>query len=487
MRGGSYVHIKSVENLWQGVSCQHNSKQLQVSMKHIVINRIKNKIIINIWKKDLILFLFLFLLLFLSFRFNSLNVVGRGLFYAHQRDSDALVIDRLVAGSIGITDSYFLGWTPDHWKIEKKRPSVTDEDLIRYANQGFNRFFIYKNNVGLSRVILNPFWNITIQIFKDNPNRFVYGFRVIKTITSLINAFVISLFFLWIIKEFPIKFLSIFPLISLYCQDWVTIFGKSVYWQMWSWFAPMVFNFYFLRYIFECRKVNISIFQNTLLYSINFILIYLKCLMGYEYISTIIFSLILPFIYYAIKFSFELKNKFNILRSMLFILITTGVFSFVSSLLTHYIILQMEFHEPWKILKTMILKSTYAVGGLSSIPNIYHIRLESNTMDVVFRYLMGGNMSELFLLLICSLFIYAAWRKNMFRDDRKCFSLFVTMLFSIIGSMSWYVLAKGHSYEHPHMNYVLWYLPLNYFIYIFILYVLNPLFDKLSRIRMSSD
>ena len=60
-------------------------------------------------KMGLISFFILFTVLFLSFRSNFFNIVNHQWFQSHQQDSDDLVIDKLAAETLGITNSYFLG------------------------------------------------------------------------------------------------------------------------------------------------------------------------------------------------------------------------------------------------------------------------------------------------------------------------------------------------------------------------------------------
>jgi hypothetical protein len=43
--------------------------------------------------------------------------------------------------------------------------------------------------------------------------------------------------------------------------------------------------------------------------------------------------------------------------------------------------------------------------------------------------------------------------------DRRDYALAVAYIFSLLGPVSWFVLAKQHSANHTHINYVLWYMP----------------------------
>lgn len=407
-------------------------------------------------------FLLLLILTFLSFRFNTFKVVDSYWFENHQLDSDRLVVDKLVAGTLGIGNSYFLG------RIRGTEEEILRSDLLlRYSSEKFKGFQPYHSQFGFSQFIFRPFWDSMIKIFKSDPNRFVYAFEMIKTVISVINALILSLFFFWIWLEFPKRVFLLFLIPSFLYPEWTVVFGKSVYWQMWTWFAPFVFNLYFLKKIFGTKKCMAST-DYLFMGIINFFLIYLKCLMGYEYISTILIASILPFIYYSVK-----NNQLGICK-LIPVFFTIGVCAFLFALGTHYLLLYWEVNNPGDILKEIISKRTHNFGELSSIPEVYHKGLTSSVWEVIVKYLFEGSnyiKNQCSLLILCLLSIIYSWRMNLFSKDRKFLALSVTMVISILGPLSWYILAKGHSHIHTHMNYVLWYLPLNYLIYLFLTYI----------------
>ena len=50
-------------------------------------------------------------------------------------------------------------------------------------------------------------------------------------------------------------------------------------------------------------------------------------------------------------------------------------------------------------------------------------------------------------------------RFRMEPDERKTFGLILVMIVSLLGPVSWLVLAKGHAVHHPHIDYVIFCLP----------------------------
>ena len=430
---------------------------------------------LNIKAIKVICFFVLFIAVFLNFRFNIFGAVDKKWFGNHQLDSDGLVVHKLYADTIGVNTPCLLGRFVE-LDYSKDKDLLRKEDLLTWPSKNPENFRCYNSQVGLSTLILKPFWAASSLIFENDPRRVLYSFRVIKTITALINAFVVSLFFFWIFLEFNSKILFfIFSIFILFKQDWVVVFGKSVYWQIWSWYAPLVFNLYFLRKIFDTYKNIITMRQYLLMAGANFVLVYIKCLMGYEYISTILIASILPFIYYSFKF-----NKKELLKSAV-VFLFFGLAAFLLAFGTHYFLLELNEFNAKEIMEAIILKRTYA-QDLSSIPDVYHKSLKANVFAVLKKYIFHEKQLLLFVVFAGS-FLYS-FKCNLFKRDLKHQSLLAMILVSFIGSNSWYVLAKGHSYIHTGMNRVLWFLPLNYLIYIFFIWTIKHAIEDNFEIKI---
>ena len=58
-------------------------------------------------------------------------------------------------------------------------------------------------------------------------------------------------------------------------------------------------------------------------------------------------------------------------------------------------------------------------------------------------------------------------------------ALIITTWFSILAPLSWFVLAKSHSYIHTDINIILWHLPFMIFGFALLGYVLKPGIQKL--------
>jgi hypothetical protein len=75
--------------------------------------------------------------------------------------------------------------------------------------------------------------------------------------------------------------------------------------------------------------------------------------------------------------------------------------------------------------------------------------MEAENFGVILR-LLPFILNKLFLITIITVSFYAAIRLP--------FYYFATLSLSFAAPVSWFIMAKAHSYAHTHMNYVLWYL-----------------------------
>ena len=111
------------------------------------------------------------------------------------------------------------------------------------------------------------------------------------------------------------------------------------------------------------------------------------------------------------------------------------------------------------IYKQDVLRRLY--GDPLLMQNLTDVKsLSASVGTVLIRYfkfytsiICGLSRSTFFILisLPIAIFIYKAMYKNLVFLDVLMY------LFFFISSISWFVIAKAHSFIHIHMNYVLWY------------------------------
>ena len=82
---------------------------------------------------------------------------------------------------------------------------------------------------------------------------------------------------------------------------------------------------------------------------------------------------------------------------------------------------------------------------------------------------------------MASIFVFFLKGVNISAQQRKRnLALITTLWVSILAPLSWYVIFKGHSYIHTHMNHILWQMPFTFFGFAVCGVAIKSLFDKVT-------
>jgi len=236
----------------------------------------------------------------------------------------------------------------------------------------------------------------------------------------------------------------------------------------------------------------------------------IKDLCGYEYITTIGVSAVAPLIYYATKY----KNKFSAILLQLSIASFSFIMAFGLAIIIHAYSVGNNFAEGISVIQSVALKrigspdsaarscsdlnavemtncmnelnknkASLAANGLLVVGNYFifkeflpwlgNIRYHPGDKEKLLTGLNNLTLSKINpynfhvqtvlslaaygLSCICfiALTVCAFWAS--FKMDNRAISLL--LIISALAPLSWFIMAKGHSYVHKHLNYVLWYIP----------------------------
>lgn len=282
-------------------------------------------------------------------------------------------------------------------------------------------------------------------------NKIGFSIDALYKINSIILSLIFVILFIQFKKIINLEFAVIFLLTILLSQIFVS-FARNLYWITFLWFLPIVVvNYYFLS---KTRNIKI-------LLSILFIVaIFLKSLCGYEYLSSIVLLAIVPFIY-----ALFIGNNYYSKKDLMFYIIVFGILSiigFVLALLFHaYVKGDGLIMDGLKLIYELDVKRrTY--GSPDAFGTALYNSLSASPFQVVITYIKNWNIDLLYkingsffkILLMISVFTifykFFVKHNSLMRD----LGLFCTF---IIVPISWFILAKSHSYEHTHINFVLWY------------------------------
>ncbi|MEY4243606.1 MAG: hypothetical protein RLZZ245_1191, partial [Verrucomicrobiota bacterium] len=245
---------------------------------------------------------------------------------------------------------------------------------------------------------------------------------------------------------------------------WVTVFSSNLYWMPFTLFFPTVTaawtGYFFIRSASQWKKNVIASF----FIFVFFLLILIKSLMGYEYLSAVCISATVPIFFYLMM---ARQNKVKIL--LIFTAMgLTACAAFATSLHMHYERLSNEFGSKIAsdVIKSIVLKNTHSLSGNADlIPGHRVESLNANTFVVILFYIFSPiNKEGFFIPPILILAPSMCLAINIFRSSGNCKkkALAITSAYSILAPLSWLLLAKAHSAHHFHLNFILWYLPTFY-------------------------
>lgn len=416
---------------------------------------------------NIIFFVFSVLLLFLGFYKNIYNVSQDKRFKEFQKDSESLVIGRLIVSE---KESIFYkgGLTGRIYDV----PEGENKNLYQYkiyTNQlefDINQFQTYNSQTGGQAI----FYAVFDKLFSLENN---LNLEIFWIITSLLTATIFSLFLLWVKKSFSL-IPAIISLLLLLLSPWITVFGKNIWWSLWSFYLPFIFLLFYIHH--NSLKGKFTSPKTVLI--IAFITLFVKCFFtGFEYITTVCIMTLSPLIYYKIIQNWSFKE---FIKKCIAVFI--GIFSAVISsllLLAYQIsIAKGSLLVGFEHIFYSFGKRT--IGNASEYPEIYKESLNSSFLSVLNIYLNGNafdfnqfinfhfenilKVNFLGLIIILSGFSALLFKlinsaNTSFISKNKGIALIITSWFSILAPLSWFIIFKGHSYIHPHMNFIVWYMP----------------------------
>ena len=416
------------------------------------------------------------LLLFLGFLFNLWQVAEQQWFKNHQRDTESLVIGRMVkSGQDGIFSDGGLNGAGMINNVQQDwiTSNQIDNQYAAYLNSGsFNTFSTYMSQPGGQGMIFSLF----DRLIPLSPRIKLWSFYVL---TALLSAIALTTIIGWFYEEFG-GWVAIFATGSAVLSQWLTVFGKNLWWNLWAFYLPMIVVMYFLkryRETLDRQHVRFGI--------LIAIAVFIKCFInGFEYITTTLVMMLVPFVYYA---TLDKWNGRQCLKWSLVAGIGSGIAIFLSLIMLCFQIgaakdgfMDGVAHVIWSF-----GKRTYA--NAEDYPPVYAASLNAGTLSVVITY-MNGIFFDLnnylsvtnafisnFLLKIryyylivlfaamSALLFWCSNKETLAERQRHFTALIWATWFSILAPLSWFVIFKAHSYIHTHMSFLLWQMPFTLF------------------------
>lgn len=182
----------------------------------------------------------------------------------------------------------------------------------------------------------------------------------------------------------------------------------------------------------------------------------------------------------------------------------SAILGFITAIFTHIFKLIKLFNSFDKAIEHLVYTISKRTGvfqsGLEYSESIIN-SLESNVFDVIHTYIFKNKplvyeytmitVIAIFLFFIALTFISERYSKSLDENRKKLFAICISCIVCFIAPISWFIMAKGHSFIHTPINYLLWSMPFTIIVFCFgganIGYIVSDIWSKISnRIKIIS-
>lgn len=414
---------------------------------------------------------------------------------------------------VGLWREWFDGFQRDSSAIVEKTARCKEKSgysgpLIVAKNEDYNSVM---TTGGCDASLLKPYASqyglqariITALAPNDSAKLPVY-FKKVNVVLSAAMAALMALVALRVRKLFGFVTAAVFATLVAF-SPWVVGYAQNMYWIEPLMFAPFAFAFLSYSYCKSSKKMWLFYLGET-------ILLFLKLLGGYEYISTIAISVFVPIIFFEL-----VNNKQKVIKLWKHAVMTciVVVVAFVGAYATNFMALSDYYHSSDTALKMINERASerglsgirkmraHAIGNLKTLlPESYtfadrFINMEELAKDKgsTYQYLainagnyvllpalslplslkgMVGEIVQSVLVWVLVGYLVLFYLKRRHPSFKYYRSFLWSLHISLAGALSWLILMPGHALPHAHINGIVFYMPLLLFVYMIVgLYVGN--------------
>ncbi len=432
------------------------------------------------------------LLLGASFFANLWGIAEQVWFANHQREMEAHVIGRIVESrQAGLLEAGGLTGMGRPAEDLPTREAVWDYQYEAFSEGlEFAKYGVYSSHLGGQAML----FGVLDQVL---PVANSSKLDLLHLLNSLFSAAILAAVVLWFYREAG-TWAALFALLSALLSQWLVVFGRNLWWSIWAFYLPMVALAFYLR-----NRKLIARRQLWAFSGLVFLVVFLKCFFtGYEYITTALFMMAVPFVYYAVRNRVGLR-QFLLDSTMM---VTASVLAILAS---------------FAVLVTQLMAGHGAtpVQGVNHIIDSFQRRtyadpnafdpalsesLRADVFSVVHTYIDGVffdlskyveasawieqvlplRYSALLVIFLLATVYLLLYRRNGSADHLP---LIAATWVALLGPLSWYTIFKSHSYIHTHMNFLVWQMPFTFFGFALVGVALQRMFSRTRRTERQAD
>ncbi|WP_158712929.1 hypothetical protein [Parabacteroides pacaensis] len=400
-----------------------------------------------------------------NFKENTLSSAADSFFDYFQIDGESLVVGRLLMSEQkGLTDhAGFLGWA---------HPKPDTDNKYAYQYKAYqNKLDIayyegYYSQPGAQAFLFGLICKITGWSGDTVLNLF-------RWMVSFCTALAFTAFLVWVMQNWGIP-TTIFTFVCLLFSQWITVYGRNLFWVLSVFYLPFLTALFWLHR-YEPQSKHPLLYTFLLMFSAVFIKFLFT---GFEYMTTVMVMSIIPWVFYAIERRWKTKKiLLNLTAACGGVL--SAVIAGVVWLAGQYSLLAGSFKEGIRYILWSFGKRAHGVPG-ETYDSIFQNSIDSNQWSVLSAYLNDHAFHlahwtnfplwrplSIITFGFCILFFvwisYLTYSSPTIRKSKDLYkrqvALVVMLWTSLAAPLSWFIIFKGHSYIHTHMNPIVWYMP----------------------------
>jgi len=395
-------------------------------------------------------------LLFLGFYRDQWHLVPLEHFSTFQTDSESLVIGRMVhARQDGLlADGGLLGWG------DAATPDLNDSDYahqydVYLAGDDFHSYMVYESQSGLQATLFSVLDSVL-------PFSNSIHLRAFRALTSSLTALVLSALVVWFYVEFG-WVTSLTVLLTMLASQWITLYGRNLFYSIWSYFLPMVYTLYWLHSESSGKRV-----REYALYWAIFGLVLFKCLLsGYDFLLPPLGMIATAVIYYGLRDRW-VSSRFARRLSMVSLFATLGVLLSFLVVAAQVGSVTGKFSDGLLHIFTTIGRRTIGSTLDPALDPVYQLARDASLKSVLDPLIhkvafLGGvqYIHLLFFFALVSLVVIFMIRKARLgvMETTKGSALLIATWISLLSPLSWVVFFKAHAYFHLHTTSIIWHMP----------------------------
>lgn len=404
-------------------------------------------------------------LLWMNFSGHTLSTLSFDKFLEGEFESERFAISRLVYSLNHGLESQG-GFMLRYSAAEGLRKSVNREDYATFKKEKSNHNIeIYYSHTGIQDDLLWPLWlglkqikTSMLKLYKPGTRwhermqtlDLYYFILITQWFVAFLNALVISLFIFWSAREINNRVGWMTLLSVLIFMPVLTYFGRSIWWMEWSWYLPFLIILGWMH----CRPAY-GWLDALLSGALAGLAVGLKTAMGYEFVPTIMISVLIPPAFYAFKYHWSLRQwaGFSLIIGIL------ALCGFIAAFIEHWKALENFNIDPRDFIQSHFAMRAY--GGYGALQGEMADSVKASAGLVILGYLFLPKELMIPEIIFLAPFLWMLWtRRKTIMSDRIFAGFTAAITLGFIGALSMFVILKGHAYIHG-FDVVAWSIPLN--------------------------